>query len=77
MRPSIQRLSEYTQAASASPLAEEKIDGVKAMLANILRSEEEDLKLTSADPALSRKAGSRYAGKGPLNCLETGPPLMN
>ncbi|MDO8748294.1 MAG: hypothetical protein Q7J72_04155 [Candidatus Omnitrophota bacterium] len=61
IRPSIQRLSEYTQAASASPLAEEKIDGVRGLLADILRRDEEARKLTSTDPAL----------KGLLSALET------
>ena len=52
IRPSIQRLSEYTLAAAASPLAQEKIDGVRVLLADILRREEEDEKLSSASPAI-------------------------
>ena len=40
------------------------------MLAGLLRREEEDKKLSPTDPALSRKAGSRYAGKGLLSALE-------
>ena len=54
IRPSIQRLSEYTVAASASPLAEEKIDGVRAMLADILRREEEDEKFPLTEPAVKK-----------------------
>ena len=54
IRTSAQRLSEYTLAASASPLAEEKIDGVRAMLADILRREEEDEKLPATQPALMK-----------------------
>ena len=54
IRPSVQRLSEYTLAASASPLAEEKIDGIRAMLADILRREEEDDKLRLSEPAMKK-----------------------
>ncbi len=49
IRPSIQRLSEYTAAAVASPLAEDKIDQVRVMLADILRRDEENEKLTPAE----------------------------
>ena len=60
IRPSIQRLSEYTVAVSAGPLAEEKTVAVRGLLADILRSEEESQKLTPTDPAL----------KGLLSALE-------
>lgn len=54
VRPSIQRLSEYTVAASASPLAEDKIDQVRVMLADILRREEEDEKIRISEPGLKK-----------------------
>ena len=54
IRPSVQRLSEYTAAASASPLAQDKIDQVRGMLADILRREEEDDKLRLSEPALKK-----------------------
>ncbi|MEK6567267.1 MAG: hypothetical protein AABZ27_00830, partial [Candidatus Omnitrophota bacterium] len=49
IRPSIQRISEYTAAAAASPLAEGKIDQVRVMLADILRRDEESERLTPAE----------------------------
>jgi len=51
IRPSVQRISEYTAAAASSGLAGERMDQVRSMLADILRSEEEDERLpfTSAD----------------------------
>ncbi|MDO8747982.1 MAG: hypothetical protein Q7J72_02570 [Candidatus Omnitrophota bacterium] len=58
IRPSVQRLSEYTLAVASrggsrtAPTTEEKIDLVRAMLADILRREEEAQNLTPADPAL-------------------------
>ena len=52
IRPSIDRISRYSLAAAAGPLAEEKIDQVRGMLADILRSEEEDAKLPATEPAL-------------------------
>ena len=52
IRPSIQRISEYTAAAAASPLAGDKIDQVRSMLADMLRREEEDEKLPATEPAL-------------------------
>ncbi len=52
IRPSIDRLSRYSLAAAASPLSEERIDQVRGMLADILRREEEDEKLSPAEPAL-------------------------
>ena len=52
IRPSIQRIGEYTAAATASPLAEEKIDEVRAMLTDLLRREEEDEKLPATEPIL-------------------------
>ena len=54
IRPSIQRLNEYTQAASASPLAEEKIDAVRGLLADMLRRDEESEKLKPAEEALKQ-----------------------
>ena len=60
IRPSIQRMSEYTTAAASSGLSGERIDLVRAMLADILRRDEEAQKLTSVDPAL----------KGLLSALE-------
>ena len=47
-------MSEYTAAASASPLAQDKIDQVRGMLADILRREEEDDKLRLSEPALKK-----------------------
>ena len=52
IRPSVQRIGEYTAAAVASPLSEERIDQVRAMLADILRREEEDEKLPATEPSL-------------------------
>ena len=57
IRPSIQRLSEYTLAVagrggSRTAPTEEKIDGVRGLLADILRREEEDEKLPAAEAAL-------------------------
>ena len=52
IRPSIQRMSEYTAAAASSGLSGERIDLVRAMLADILRREEEDERLPPAEPAL-------------------------
>ncbi len=49
IRPSIQRLSEYTAAAAASPLAEDKIDQVRVMLADILRRDEDSERLSPAE----------------------------
>lgn len=49
VRPSIQRISEYTTAAVASPLAEDKIDQVRVMLADILRRDEESQKPAPAE----------------------------
>lgn len=66
IRPSIQRLVEFS-AAAASPLADEKIDAVRGLLADILRREEEAQKLTPTETAL----------KGPLSCLEAVNPLVN
>ena len=60
IRPSVQRISEYTAAAASSGLAGEKIDQVRSMLADILRRDEEAQKLASVDPAL----------KGLLSALE-------
>ncbi|MDO8748290.1 MAG: hypothetical protein Q7J72_04135 [Candidatus Omnitrophota bacterium] len=54
IRPSIQRLSEYTQAASASPLAGEKIDGVRGLFTDMLRRDEESQKLKPAEEALKQ-----------------------
>src|SRR3989338_2039324 len=42
IRPSVQRISEYTAAAASSGLAGEKIDQARGMLADILRRDEED-----------------------------------
>ena len=70
VRPSIQRLSEYTLAVAGrggsrtAPTTEEKIDQVRAMLADILRRDEEAQKLTSVDPTL----------KGLLSALESDKP---
>ena len=52
VRPSIQRISEYTIAAASSHMAGEEISQVRDMLIDILRSEEEDYELTFTDPAL-------------------------
>ena len=52
IRPSVQRISEYTAAAASSALAGEKIDQVRSMLADILRSEEEDKKMSLASADL-------------------------
>jgi len=60
IRPSVQRISEYTAAAASSGLAADKIDQVRSMLADILRRDEEAQKLASVDPAL----------KGLLSALE-------
>ncbi len=49
IRPSIQRISEYTAAVSSSPLAQDRIDQVRVMLADILRSDEESQKLAPAE----------------------------
>ena len=54
IRPSVQRISEYTAAAASSPLAEEKIDEVRGMLADMLRREEESEKLKSTEEALKQ-----------------------
>ena len=51
IRPSIQRLSEYTATAAASHLAGDKIDQVRSMLADMLRREEESEKLISTEAA--------------------------
>ena len=52
IRPSVQRISEYTAAAASSGLAGEKIDQARGMLADILRRDEEDARLPVAEPAL-------------------------
>jgi len=52
IRPSIQRMSEYTAAAASSGLSGERIDLVRAMLTDILRREEEDEKLSLDSSAL-------------------------
>ena len=52
IRPSIQRISEYTAASASSGLAGERIDQVRSMLADILRREEEDEKLFATEPAV-------------------------
>ena len=52
IQPSVRRISEYAAAAASSGLAGERIDQVRAMLADILRREEEDEKLPPAEPAL-------------------------
>ncbi|MDO8747980.1 MAG: 50S ribosomal protein L11 methyltransferase [Candidatus Omnitrophota bacterium] len=52
IRPSIQRLSEYTAAAASSSLASKRVDEVRAMLADILRRDEEYEKLSAAEPVL-------------------------
>ena len=72
IRPSVQRISEYTAAVAGrggtrSAPADEKIDQVRGMLADILRRDEEAQKLASVDPAL----------KGLLSYLEAGELLMN
>ena len=54
IRPSIQRLSEYTLAASASPLVEEKTDALRGLLADMLRRDEESEKLKPAEEALKQ-----------------------
>ena len=62
IRPSIQRLSEYTAAAAASPLAEDKIDQVRVMLADILRRDEESEKLASAEESCKQLLRALEAG---------------
>ena len=52
IRPSIQRISEYTAASASSGLAGERIDQVRSMLADILRREEEDKKLSACSADL-------------------------
>jgi len=52
IRPSTQRMSEYTAAAASSGLSGERIDLVRAMLTDILRREEEDEKLSLDSSAL-------------------------
>ncbi len=52
IRPSVQRISEYAAAAATSLLAEEKIDQVRLMLADILRREEEEERLPATEPAV-------------------------
>ena len=52
IRPSVQRISKYTAAAASSGLAGEKIDQVRSMLADILRRDEEDKKLSACSADL-------------------------
>ncbi len=52
IRPSVQRISEYTAAAASSGLAGERIDQVRVMLADILRRDEEDKKMSPASADL-------------------------
>ena len=65
IRPSIQRISEYTAAAVSSGLAGEKTDQVRAMLADILRRDEEDEKLRLSEATLKKL----------LSELESGNPV--
>ena len=62
IRPSVQRISEYSTAAAASPLAEEKIDQVRVMLADILRRDEESEKLASAEESCKQLLRALEAG---------------
>src|SRR3989338_3975189 len=59
IRPSVQRISEYTLAVagrggSRTAPTDEKIDQVRGMLADILRREEEDEKLPATQPAVKK-----------------------
>ena len=54
IRPSVQRISEYTAAAASFGLAADKIDQVRGMLADILRRDEEDEKLPATQPAVKK-----------------------
>ena len=72
IRPSIQRISEYTSAAAASPLADKKIDQVRSMLADMLRREEEDEKLPATEPALKSLISVRgIVDRNKKRCLLT------
>ena len=62
IRPSIQRISEYSTAAVASPLAEDKIDQVRVMLADILRRDEESEKLSPAEESCKQLLRALEAG---------------
>ena len=54
IRPSVQRISEYTAASASSALANERVDQVRVMLADILRRDEESEKLKPAEEALKQ-----------------------
>ena len=59
IRPSVQRISEYTAAVAGrggtrSAPTDEKIDQVRGMLADILRRDEEDEKLPATQPAVKK-----------------------
>ena len=61
IQPSVQRLVEFSAAAASSLAESRRKDDVLGLIADLLRREEEDKKLTPTDPAL----------KGLLSALET------